>query len=169
MDALEGLELPGVRCARCSEPTTLDSPWWGPVQQVLCGDCTSALQMYRQEQAPKADAFDGPWLVSNAHPVVILEPGEGAWIPVRRSDAKTRRAGRLMDDPQVHYVVMPLANTEIEPVPGTWGHDVDESIIFVANLGQEDKEIRFGAPIAGLHCAAVQTRVCETTRCCVRK
>ena len=57
---------------------------------------------------------------------------------------------------------MPLANSDIEPVPGTWGHDVDESIILVTNLGQEDKEIQFGAPVAGLHCAAIQTRVCGT-------
>ena len=162
MDGVEGLELHGVRCARCSEPATLDSPWWGPVQQVLCQDCTSTLQMYRQEQAPKADAFDGPWLISNAHPVVILEPGDGAWIPVRKSGAKDGRAGRLMDDPQIQYVVMPLANAEIEPVPGTWGHDAEEGIILITNLGQEDKVLRFGAPVAGLHRAAVQTRVCET-------
>ena len=131
MDGLEGLDLPGVRCARCSEPTTLDSPWWGPVQQVLCGACTSTLELYRQEQAPKAGTFDGPWLISDARPAVFLEPGDGAWIPVRRSDAKPRRAGRRMDVAQVHYVVMPLANSDIEPVPGTWGHDVDESIILV--------------------------------------
>ena len=116
--------------------------------------------MFRQEQAPKIGKADGPWLVSDAHPAVLLEPGEGAWLPVRRSDAKAKQAGRRLDDAQTHYVVMPLASNDIEPVPGTWGEQTDYGIILVTNLGQEDKEIQFGAPVAGLHTAAIQTRVC---------
>ena len=87
---------------------------------------------------------------------VDLEPGDGAWVPVRRE----RRHGKRSDEGRAE-VVLQSQEGPTDVAPGLWSTGQDEGLVFVANTTAFDQVVEDGAAVAVVAPAAVQTRVCQ--------
>ena len=85
---------------------------------------------------------------------IDLEPGEGAWVPVRRK----RRQGPTQEHKA--EVVLQGLGAPTDVAPGLWTTGQDEGLVFVANTTAFDQEVEPGATVGVVARAAVQTRVC---------
>ena len=95
---------------------------------------------------------DSNTLVYHGADPVVLEPQDGAWLPVSRASADTRVSCE---------VVVQLAGSAFEVAPGLWDTGGLEGLVFVANMGVLDVSIACGDAVAQVAVAAVQTRLCS--------
>ena len=85
-----------------------------------------------------------------------LEPGESAWIPVRRNEKSAAEERRN----PLEIILQPeRACTDV--APGMWEPGPTEGLVFVANTTEFDQRVEKGATVDVVAEAAVQTRVCQ--------
>merc|ERR1711994_94264 len=99
-----------------------------------------------------AAAVDENTLVYRGLDPVVLEPQDGAWVPVSRSASEARVSCE---------VVLQLAGSPFEVAPGLWDTGGLEGLVFVANVGVMDVTIASGDAVAQVALAEVQTRLCS--------
>jgi len=82
---------------------------------------------------------------------LVLEPDDGAWIPVMRGGPPVSSQG-------VEAVVPCVSHFDV--VPGLWEPKETEGSVLVTNLSCLDVIIQKGDTVCGLRRASVQTRLC---------
>jgi len=90
-----------------------------------------------------------------------LEPGDGAWVPVRREHEGPGVASCA--GPSLEFVLQAFGS-ETDVAPGLWTSGAKEGMVFVANTTEFDQVILEGSALGVVAAAAVQTRRCRTCR-----
>ena len=139
-------------------------------ERVLCASCETSLKKHPPSKvgpqvAPKLDKPQGDIFYLNTTEEVVLQPGDGAYVPVRLvqgSKSLEGPRGRDLTKAQRHHVVLPVSGAPlgVEPAPGPWDPVEMDGTLLVVNSGDEDQSLSLGDPVAGLFAAAVQTRQC---------
>ena len=80
-----------------------------------------------------AKEVDENTLVYRGLDPVVLEPQDGAWVPVSRTSASETRVSC--------EVVLQLTGSPFEVAPGLWDTDGREGLVFVASVGVLDVTI----------------------------
>ena len=88
---------------------------------------------------------------------MLLQPDDGAWVPVR-FQAHPNAAAATTDS---HLVVQPLRDTPWDVVPGVWDPVDQEGVVFLCNLGVLDIEIVPQAQVAALVPASLTSAYCR--------
>ena len=97
---------------------------------------------------------DGDQLVYRGEDDLELEPGEGAWIPVKRTGTGYRPNGVQQE------VVLQQDEACTDVAPGVWEPGMREGLVFVANTTNFDQRVETGAIVGVVAEAGVQTRWC---------
>ena len=99
----------------------------------------------------------GDFLLFDGDPVV-LEPGEGALVPVLRCRGDLPCGGKPAQE-----AVFQICD-DLDVVPGLWEAGASAGVVFIANVHQLDLELDRGKVVALVSSVVAQTRVCTVCK-----